>query len=87
MAEMKSYPEKLNSDLKAILGRPCFACCGLANVLRKGGHSIPKKAEEEQAAVIHFLLGHYMRDPENWDMKAAVELRQMQSDERSVANG
>ncbi|PWE13034.1 hypothetical protein [Alcaligenes faecalis] len=60
----------LNDDLIAILGRPNFLCAQLADILRSGGQEIAKRAENEQAAVIHFLLGHYLADPAQWAEKA-----------------
>jgi hypothetical protein len=60
----------LNNDLIAILGRPNFLCAQLADTLRSGGQDIAKRAENEQAAVIHFLLGHYLADPAQWAEKA-----------------
>ena len=56
----------LDDDLIEILGRPNFACAELATLLRAGGHSIKNKAEHEQAAVIHFLLGHYLKHGAAW---------------------
>lgn len=56
----------LDDDLIEILGRPNFACAQLATLLRAGGHVIKNKAEHEQAAVIHFLLGHYLKHGKDW---------------------
>ncbi len=50
---------ELNEDTKFILGRPNFWCGPFAQGLRKKGHEIPNKAEEEQAYVIHWMLGMY----------------------------
>lgn len=45
-------PERLH-----ILGRPNFACASVAEAMRKKlGREIPRKAEAEQAHVIHWLL-------------------------------
>lgn len=65
----------LNDDLIAILGRPNFMCAQLADTLRSGGHDIAERAENEQAAVIHFLLGHYLADPAQWAEKASAALK------------
>ena len=65
----------LNDDLIAILGRPNFMCAQLADMLRSGGQEIAKRAESEQAAVIHFLLGHYLADPVQWAEKASAVLK------------
>ncbi|NHC63056.1 hypothetical protein [Paenalcaligenes suwonensis] len=64
----------LNDDLIAILGRPNFMCAGIAQLLRDSGHEIKKRAENEQAAALHFLLGHYLSDPQNWNWKVAIAL-------------
>ncbi|KGP00553.1 hypothetical protein JT27_15650 [Alcaligenes faecalis] len=65
----------MNDDLIAILGRPNFICAQLADTLRSGGRDIAKRAENEQAAVIHFLLGHYLADPIQWAEKASTALK------------
>lgn len=62
----------LDDDLIEILGRPNFACAELATLLRAGGHSIKNKAEHEQAAVIHFLLGHYLKHGAAWHEHAGA---------------
>lgn len=64
----------LNDDLIAILGRPNFMCAQLADTLRSGGHDIAERAENEQAAVIHFLLGHYLADPNQWAENASAAI-------------
>ncbi|CAB3705235.1 hypothetical protein [Achromobacter piechaudii] len=56
----------LDDDLIEILGRPNFACGELATLLRAGGHVIKNKAEHEQAAVIYFLLGYYLKHGSAW---------------------
>ena len=53
----------IDDDLIAILGRPNFQCIHSANALRSGGQKTAKQAENEQAAVIRFLLGHYLAGP------------------------
>ncbi len=56
----------MNADLIEILGRPSFTCALLAQVLRNGGLTIKKKAEHEQAAVIHFVLCQYLAHGPKW---------------------
>jgi hypothetical protein len=51
---------ELNEHTRAILGRPNFTCIRIANRLRQLGQDIPRKAEEEQAAVICWLLNLYL---------------------------
>ncbi|MFJ3481747.1 DUF3850 domain-containing protein [Pseudomonas sp. NPDC090202] len=75
-AEMKAASlSELTDDLREILGRPNFTCNGIAQMLRTTGRDIPRKSEEEQAATIHWLLGHYLQDRINWRANASNELR------------
>lgn len=60
---------KLNEDTKFILGRLNFLCGSIAIVLRKAGHDIPKKAEEEQAHVINWMLEMYEEHGSSWREK------------------
>lgn len=55
-----ALPE-IDDELRWILGRPNFACAGLAQCLRRMGHSVAHKAEHEQAAAIHWMLGLYLK--------------------------
>lgn len=56
----------LNDDLRSILGRPCFHCIKEAEWLRRRGFQIERRAEDEQAAVIHWALGFYLKHGVNW---------------------
>jgi|SoiMethySBSTD1v2_1073268.scaffolds.fasta_scaffold06035_10 hypothetical protein len=67
----------LNADLLAILGRPNFACANLASALRADGREIPRKAEAEQAHVIHWMLGIYLEHGAAWDAKVGEELQRI----------
>ncbi|CUI53172.1 hypothetical protein [Achromobacter xylosoxidans] len=64
----------LDADLIEILGRPNFMCGGIATLLRADGHDIKRKAEHEQAATIHFLLGHYLKHGADWRETAGSAL-------------
>jgi len=61
---------ELNEHTKEILGRPNFACSGLAESLRAGGQIIPRKAEEEQAAVLYWMLSVYQQHGASWKEEA-----------------
>ena len=67
----------LNEATGKILGRPNFTCARIADVLRKGGLSIPKKAEAEQAATIHYMLNKYLQHGDAWASIADGELARM----------
>lgn len=62
---------ELDEHLRYILGRPNFWCYHLAAALRAMGQEIPRKSEEEQASVIHWLLNAYFQDGPGW--RAAAE--------------
>ncbi|WP_202842071.1 hypothetical protein [Luteimonas saliphila] len=65
----------LDDELRDILGRPNFACIELANTLRQCGHDIRRRAEDEQAAVIHWCLGLYLKHGSKWREAGNEEVR------------
>ena len=65
----------LNEETRFILGRPNFWCGAKAHVLRKLGHDIPKKAEEEQAYVINWMLEMYEKHGDTWRAHCEKHLR------------
>lgn len=64
--EAKPALPPMDEALLCILGRPNFMCYGVAQSLRKLGHSIPNKTEHEQAHVIHWMLNSYLLHGEGW---------------------
>lgn len=65
--EAVKFPEiPLNDDVKEILGRLCFQCAGIASRLRLLGFPIARKAEDEQAVVLHWLLTIYLKHGDQW---------------------
>lgn len=67
---------QFDADLLDILGRPNFACIGIAHRLRQLGHVIKNSAEHEQAASIYLLLGLYLKHGAAWREKANEYLSQ-----------
>ncbi|WP_049460336.1 hypothetical protein [Stenotrophomonas maltophilia] len=75
-------------EVREILGSPNFWCSPWANVLRMRGDEIPNKAEEEQAAVIRFMLNHYLASGADWAETAGAELDAIRkADSQAVGNG
>lgn len=66
---------ELNDETKWILGQLCFQCAGTAQILRLDGHEIKTKAEDEQAAVIHWMLCLYEEHGDQWREKASEILK------------
>lgn len=58
-----------DDEVRFILGRPIFWCGSLSRDLRDLGHEIPKKAEEEQAYVLYWMLGLYAQHGSEWRTK------------------
>ncbi|MGY2285220.1 hypothetical protein [Pseudomonas gingeri] len=73
-APVAVVPE-LTSELRWILGQMCFQHIHTAQALRLMGHQIARKAEDEQAVAIYWMLGHYLKDPANWRDNAVAEMK------------
>lgn len=65
---------ELNDDTRWILGRPNFFCGPIAHQLRRMGRDIPRKAEDEQAAVLHWMLQLWEQHGARWRLEANKEL-------------
>lgn len=76
-ADKPTLPE-MNDDLLFILGKPCFQCASIAQILRLTGEDIQPRAESEQAAVIHWMLSYYLKHGENWKAVANTDLKERQ---------
>lgn len=57
---------ELNEQTRWILGRPCFAVIRICETLRRMGYTINRRAEDEQAAAIHWMLCLYEQHGDNW---------------------
>ena len=66
-----------DSTVLWILGRPFFWCASIAAALRRSGRAISYKAEDEQAAVIIWMLQKYQQHGENWRQKGDEELKKL----------
>jgi len=77
----------LNDDLIHILGRPNFACAPLAEAMRLGGIKIEQRSENEQAAVIHMMLEHYLANPGSWRETVGKAMRGWIEDATSRPKG
>lgn len=66
---------ELTTELRWILGQMCFQHIHTAQALRLMGHEIARKAEDEQAVTIYWMLGHYLKDPANWRKNATDEMK------------
>lgn len=74
----------MTPELASILGLMCFQCISFAQALRAGGHQIASRAEDEQAAVLHWMLGHYFRHGKDWRTFAVQDVERMKA--AAIAN-
>jgi hypothetical protein len=84
--QLLDMPLELNAHTKEILGRPCFSCFYIAEGLRLQGKAIPRKAEEEQAVVIHWLLSMYHAHGADWKKEAAKYLSNIAAEQEGKLN-
>jgi hypothetical protein len=61
-------------EIIGILGTPCFVCGPIAHILKRAGHDIQPKAEDEQAKVIVWMIRKYQEYGKDWRLLADVEL-------------
>ena len=85
LAEARAYPETLNPELNEVLGWPNFWCAGYANAFRAAGYDIPRKAEREQAFVLHWLTGLVLKHGAGWRAAAISEFEALR--EKVVGKG
>ncbi len=74
-AEMRRF----SSEIADALGTMNFQSCPLAHVFRAAGHDIPRKAEQEQAFVLHWFLTLIWDHGAEWRAKVAQKLEELRS--------
>ncbi|CAA2142788.1 hypothetical protein [Hyphomicrobium sp. ghe19] len=71
-----TYPETLTPALREVLGTMCFQCIGIAAALRASGEDIERRAEDEQAAVLHYLTRFALSHGDQWRTVAIADLEE-----------
>jgi hypothetical protein len=62
-----TIPDTLTPELADILGRLCFSVAGIARRLHKLGlYDVKTRAENEQAAALHWMLTLYAKHGDKW---------------------
>lgn len=64
-----------DDEVKWILGRPNFTFMHIAEIMRRAGKDIPRKAEDEQAHGIYWMLEMYEKHGANWRDEAEKWLK------------
>ncbi len=68
------WPAEPTPSVRRVLSMMCFQCIGLANHLRRNGATIARRAEDEQAAVLFFLMPFALAEPDEAKFIATVNL-------------
>lgn len=82
---LRVYPQELTGDLRHILSMMMWNTGPIAHALRDGGQDIKRKAEDEQAEVLHWLIGLALEHGSEWRAKASDRIREIQAFVKAAA--
>lgn len=71
------YPKEITPALREVLGMMVFELSPIAHAFRAAGHEIKRRAEDEQAFVLHWLIGLALEHGNGWRAKAADEIERI----------
>lgn len=71
-------------EVRWITGRTCLFCGGIAQVLRRLGHQIECRAEDEQSAVILWMLALYRDHGAGWKEAGTAYLKRAKDPETAT---
>lgn len=71
------YPKEMTPALREVLGMMVFEMSPIAHAFRAAGHDIKRRAEDEQAFVLHWLIGLVLEHGDGWRAKACDEMERM----------
>lgn len=72
---MAEYPKEMTPALREVLGQMIMTTCPIAHAMRVAGDVIPEKTEEEQAFVLHWMIGLVLEHGDNWRLVASAQLK------------
>ncbi len=71
---LPTYPDELTPELREVLGWMCFQCISIAQAMRAAGIDVKKKAEDEQAHVLHWMVKLVLRHGANWRKEGVKDI-------------
>lgn len=74
---MAPYPSELTPALREVLSLMLWHTGPIAHAMRASGEDIPRKAEAEQAHVLHWLIGLVLEHGDDWREHAAAHIEQL----------
>lgn len=69
------WPSELPPALAEVLGMPNFQCGPIAEGFRAAGHQIERRAEAEQAFVIHRFAALALIHGDQWRVEAGKDIQ------------
>ncbi len=81
---MSEFPKELTPEIRDVLGLMIFQTAPIAHALRAGGESIPRKVEEEQAFVLHWMICLALEHGAKWRTKVGERLEAIAANARSA---
>lgn len=71
------FPQVLTPSLHRVLGHMLWETRPIAAALRAAGRSIGARPEDEQAVVLHWLVGFVLEHGNDWSRHAAAALHEL----------
>lgn len=83
-----AYPDELTPELREVLGFMCFQCISIAQAMRLAGIDVKKRAEDEQANVLHWMVKLVLRHGADWRKEGVkdIEAWRARAQERAAAS-
>ena len=82
-----AFPRELTDDLRDVLSTMLWTSGQIARCLRAGGVEIKTRAEDEQAHVLHWLIGLALEHGSEWRVKAQDRIREISDAQPSATEG
>jgi hypothetical protein len=83
---MAEYPKALTPELRDVLGMMVFQLSPVAHLFRDNGADIKRRAEDEQAFVLHWLIGLVLEHGPGWASVAGQKVAEMQKAREAADN-
>jgi hypothetical protein len=79
------YPTAITPALREVLGLMIFTTGPIAHGFRAAGEAIPTRVEDEQAFVLHWLIGLALEHGDAWRKVAGERIGEIAKQARAAA--
>ncbi|QGZ56706.1 hypothetical protein [Paraburkholderia acidiphila] len=83
---LPAYPDELTPELREVLGWMCFQCISIAQAMRAAGIDVKKRAEDEQAHVLHWMVKLVLRHGADWRKAGTKDLEMWRDRARELSD-